>query len=84
MGLTPDQRRTNNVAAAYGYRVNEDTIAAGAFTPGDGVIVLTAKGEPVMSGTVQEVKDREYEGMGSRLRVGDQWYHEGEYTFREL
>ena len=83
MPLTPDQVITGNVASMYGYKnVHGDTVAAAAFTPGDGAIILTAKGEPVMSGTVQEVRDNP--DGSSAIKVGDYWYYEGEYKFRDI
>lgn len=83
MSFTPNQRRTGNVAALYGYKnIYEDTVAAAAFTPGDGAIILTAKGEPVMSGIVQEVRDNP--DGSSAIKVGDDWYYEGQYKFRDL
>lgn len=84
MPLTPNQRRTGNIAAMYGYKhVHEDTVAAAAFRPGDGVIVLTSKGEPVMSGLVDAVRESDFSGNAA-VKVGDLWYYEGEYKFRVM
>jgi len=81
--MTPEQRRTGNIAALYGYKVHEDTVAAESFSPGDGAIVLTAKGEPVMSGTIEEVKPGN-DMMAASIKIGDMWYYEGQYKFRDL
>lgn len=84
MGLSPVQRHTGNVAAMYGYKnIHEDTLPASSFSEGDGVIVLTHKGEPIMSGQVSEV--RPDVGMdGGAIRVEDVWYYADQYRFRAI
>lgn len=85
MGLTPEQRRLANIAAMYGHRnILEDTVPVSRFEPGDGAIVLTMKGEPVMSGTVTEIKpDDDLYGNGA-IRIGDVWYYGDSHKFRLL
>jgi len=81
--MTPEQVRTNRLASMYGYKVNEDTVAAAAFRPGDKAIVLTAKGEPIMSGFVDEVREEDFSGRAA-IKMGGQWFYEGEYKFRVM
>lgn len=85
MGMTPEQRRLGNIAAMYGFKnIHEDTHPAEDFQPGDGVIILTMKGEPIMSGKVTEVRPTELGMGGGALRVQDQWYYSDSHKFRVL
>lgn len=81
--MNGQQRRMNAIAAMYGYPVQEDTVPAAEFSPGDGVIVLTDKGEPIMSGKVTDVRHDETMGRGA-IRVGEDWYCESDHRFRHL
>jgi hypothetical protein len=51
------------------------------FEVGDKVIVLTHKGEPVMSG---EIVDTRQDETTSSAMVGDRWWDEASYTFRRM
>lgn len=84
MGLTPEQKRLANIAAAYGHRtVRENLVPPTDFAPGDGAIVLNMKGEQIMSGTVTEVRPDSEMGSGA-IRIGDQWYYGDSHKFRVL
>jgi hypothetical protein len=82
MTMSPDQRRMMQVASGFGYKVNEGAqTKIVEFEPGDPAIVFTTKGEPIMSGAVEEIEDpTEY--SGGSLRIGDQWYDASTYFFR--
>jgi hypothetical protein len=68
----------------YGYKtsVMENTVALSEFETGQGVIVLTKNGEPIMSGAIEDIRMPQYEGERASLKLGGRWYHEGEYSFR--
>ena len=84
MPMTPEQVRMGRIASMHGYKnVHEDTVAAAAFRPGDGVIVLTVKGEPVMLGLIDDVREEDFSGHAA-IKLGDMWYYEGDYKFRVL
>jgi hypothetical protein len=92
MGYTPDQRRTNIVASAYGYRtaIDENSVPLSEFSVGSGVIILTKKGEPIMSGPISEIRlavaaapDGPTPESGA-LKVGNRWFSEDNYCFRRL
>lgn len=84
MPMTPEQVRMGRIASMHGYRnVHEDTVPAADLFPGDNCIVLTSKGEPVMSGTINDVREDDFGGH-SAIKIGDMWYYEGEYKFRNM
>jgi hypothetical protein len=87
MAYTPNQRRTNQVAAAYGYRtsVMENTVAVGEFEVGQGAIILTKKGEPIMSGPIDEIREpvEEYDEEGA-IQIGGRWFAARDYSFRRV
>lgn len=83
-GYSRDQRRTNQLAHMYGYKssVMENTVPLGEFETGQGAIVLTKNGEPIMSGRIDDVRLPQYEGEHGALKIGDRWFHANEYSFR--
>lgn len=86
MNLSAEQRRMRALASMYGYKVSsmqESTVSVSEFSVGQGAIVLTMKGEPLMSGTVEEIRLDEV-GDGSAIRVGNRWFEASHYAFRLL
>lgn len=84
MNKSPEQMRMATIASLYGYKnTSEDTVSASRFLPGDGVIVLSSKGEPIMSGTVEDVNEGS-EYMSPGLKVNGEWYYDGRDKFRVL
>lgn len=85
---TADQRKTNTVASAYGYRtaVEENSIPVSEFSAGNGVIILTKKGEPIMSGPIGEIRssinDDDFDE--GAIKVGTRWFDSKDYCFRRL
>jgi hypothetical protein len=82
--MTPERKRMSRIAAMYGYKVQETTLPATDFQAGDGVIVLDSTGQPVVSGTVEEVNDGTGVGGQQSLRVNGQWYYDDSFKFRAL
>ena len=78
------QRRTNQIASLYGYKtaVMENSEPLEDFGEGDNVIILNDRGEPVMSGTIQE-KGMSMDGK-TQVRVNDEWFTEGLFSFRSM
>jgi hypothetical protein len=81
MGMTGEQRRMNQVASALGYPVSQETIAVNELEIGSHIIVLTKKGEPIVTGQVEEVRGSDDMSEGS-IRLGDMWYYPSTYLFR--
>jgi len=54
MPYTTQQHLAARVASQYGYKIAEGTDPS-EFQVGEGVIVLTRKGEPVMSGLIEKI-----------------------------
>lgn len=79
MAWTAEQRRTHQFASMYGYKtaVMENTVPPSEISVGDGIIVLTDKGEPIMTGKVDEAKDNSF-------RIGEEWYSSSRYSFRRV
>lgn len=79
MTYSGQQRRTNAIASMYGYKtaVHENTVALEDFNVGDGAIVLTKNGEPIMSGKIDEIDE-------SSIKIGDRRYYATEYSFRRI
>jgi hypothetical protein len=72
----PYQRLSNSIASAYGYKVQESHYTPiNEFHIGDNAIVLTKKGEPIMSGTIADLNE---EG----IMIGDSWYYADMHNFR--
>jgi hypothetical protein len=69
-----------------GYRtaIHENSVPLGEFEVGSGVIILTLKGEPIMSGPVGEVREPQdqYEDDSGALKVGNRWFSANSYSFR--
>lgn len=86
MGYTPDQRRTNTLAAMRGYptAIEENSVPLGEFDVGSGVIILTKKGEVIMSGPVSEVRQSMDGYDTGALKVGDRWFDVKSYSFRHI
>ena len=81
MPMSPDQRKTMQVAAGFGYKVNTNGVKVESFKQGDVAIVLTNKGEPIMSGAIEEIRlPTEFE-QGA-IRLGDRWYYADQHFFR--
>lgn len=81
MSWSANDRKTAALASMFGYRVSrleEGTYSPSDFSLGDGVIVLTRKGEPVMSGNIAE-----FGYDKSSLRIGEKWYTD-QYMFRKM
>ena len=81
MPMSPDQRKMMQVASGYGYKVNQNGIKVEDFRQGDNAIVLTNKGEPIMTGAIEEIKlPTEFEK--GAIRLGDRWYYSDQHFFR--
>lgn len=86
MPYDAETQRTYTLASAYGYRIPEQ-VPITEFKVGDGVIVITNKGEPVVSGQISEIiypDDKSEYPQPGYLRVGEQVYHASSYMFRHL
>jgi len=78
---TSQQHLQSRISSAYGYAVQG--VPLSEFEAGEGIIVLTQKGEPVMSGAIEDIGlDDTEEVMG--VMVGDDWYFEDTYIYRRL
>jgi hypothetical protein len=91
MTWTQEQRRTAAVAAALGYKnqnIKESSVPVSEFEVGDGVIVLTDRGEPIMSGQIEEIDVAEVMDGGvtraSGIKVGRDWYYDTTSYFRRM
>lgn len=84
MPYTTRQHMEARIAAAYGYTLNG--VPLDEFAPGDGIIVLTQKGEPVVTGQVEELRFgvEEEKDVPVSCRVGDMWYGKDQYLFRVM
>lgn len=82
MTQSTEQRRMMQIASGLGYKVNEGQMTkVEDFEPGDGAVVFTMKGEPIMTGPIEEIRDSDDISSGG-LRIGDQWYYSDTYFFR--
>lgn len=84
MGWTPEQRRSATIAAAFGYKtaIMENTIPVSELSVGDGIIVLTEKGEPIMSGQIEDIGTTG--GDPPAVKIGGEWYCSRQYSFRRI
>jgi hypothetical protein len=84
MGWTAEQRRTATIAAGYGYRnsIREQSLPAADISVGDGLIVLTDKGEPIMSGQVAALETSP--GGEYQVKIGEEWYCSRQHSFRRI
>jgi len=84
MVWTTNQRRSANIAAAYGYKtaIRENTVAVNELAVGDGIIILTEKGEPIMSGQIEDIDMTD--SNSPSVRVGGEWYCTRQYSFRRI
>jgi len=81
MPYTSQQHLAARFASAHGYKIQEQ-IALSEFSVGEGIIVLNKKGEPMMSGQIEDMTTEGDGRMG--VKVGDLWYHEANCIFRRL
>jgi hypothetical protein len=77
---TTGQHQQNRVAAALGYKITEGEPATN-FLQGDNIIILTKKGEPVMSGEISKLV---MTPNGIVFTVGGNEYGESLYQFRRM
>lgn len=88
MSYTPAQRKMATTAAMLGYKISENFgEPIEEFKPGDGVIVVTNKGEPVNSGIVKAIEMPNNEtGFSGRIVVGEDntEYALGDHFLRRL
>lgn len=86
MPYTTRQHMEARMAAAYGYTVSGVPLAE--FVPGDGIIVLTQKGEPINSGVIEELRFGYEEGGEAEVpvacKVNGAWYYKSSHLFRTL
>jgi hypothetical protein len=80
MSYTARQHIDNRIASAYGYKIQEG-INLSEFSVGEGIIILSRKGEPLMSGLIDAI---ESENGGMRVSVGEEWWNDTEYMFRRM
>lgn len=75
------QHQANRIASLYGYKLAE-SVNLSEFKLGDGIIVLSKKGEPLMSGLIEKM----YQSMsGERcVEVGGTPWNESQYMFRKM
>ena len=86
MPYTPEQRKMATVAAMHGYKISEQFgVPIKEFKLGDGVIVITNRGEPINSGLIDKI-DYPNEEMGTTgaVQIGDDYYPADNYFFRRL
>lgn len=85
MPYTTRQHMEARVAAAYGYGVQG--VPLSEFTIGDGIIVLTNKGEPINSGQIENMQystNEDGEEIASSVMVNGDWYTADESLFRVM
>lgn len=76
-GYTSALHQSNRVASAYGYPIAEG-LKLDEFQVGEGIIVINKKGEPLMSGTIEDMN----EDQG--VKVGGTWFLATEHIYRRL
>ncbi len=76
-GYTSAMHHQNRVAAMYGYKIAEG-LKLSEFEVGEGIIVINKKGEPMMSGTIQDMNEE------NGVQVGDNWWPSSDYIYRRL
>ena len=85
MPYTTRQHMESRIAAAYGYNVQG--VPLSEFTIGDGIIVLTKKGEPINSGQIEDMTymtDEDGEEIANSVQVNGSWYYDSSNLFRVL
>jgi len=81
MPMSPEQRKMMQIASGFGYKVSTNGVKVEDFQQGETAIVLTNKGEPIMSGQIEEIRlPTEFE-QGA-IRLGDRWYYSDQHFFR--
>ncbi len=76
MSYSSGYHAEQRIYAQLGYKMS-DIIPVEELVLGDKIIVLTPKGEPVMSGSIDEITD-------GRVRISDMCYNSTEYVFRRM
>jgi len=80
MSYTSAKHQANRIAAAYGYKIAEG-VSLDEFQVGDGVIILNKKGEPMMSGPIEDIQETD---AGKQVVVGDRVWSDVDYMFRRM
>ena len=86
MSYTPTQHQQNRVSAMYGYPA-AGGVSLDEFLLGDGIIVMTSKGEPILTGQVEQFSEMPTEEGGierASVQVSGNWYPCSDYSFRRL
>jgi hypothetical protein len=66
----------DRIYGSLGYKI-PDTFESKDFKVGDSVIVVTKKGEPIMTGAVSDIKN-------ASLFVDGGWYPDISYSFKRM
>lgn len=73
----------DRIYGSLGYKI-PDTFESKDFRIDDNVIVVTKKGEPIMTGTVSDVRVDEVTGINASLFVDGGWYPDVNYSFKRM
>jgi len=79
MPYTWAERRDNVAYSNLGYKIEEGP-SIEEFLPGEAIIVITKKGEPVMSGRIEQILSTPE--TESSVLVNGKWFSSADYYFR--